>query len=224
MYEKCAARAAYKHLDKLPEPSSPAMARGIEIGGLAEKYLKGELATLPEELKELGSDYDEIRTWFLAQTDRELPVYVEENWGFDKDWKPVPWDDWNNCVLRIKTDIAYFVDPVSMCVDDNKTGKFRLEKHQDYVDQLNLYVVGAMARFPRLERATSRLLYIDEGVVYPRPEDEPVTLLRKDYKKARASWDKRAAKMMADGIFKATPSNDCRWCPYSKSKNGPCSF
>ena len=49
-YKKCPLAFKLKHIDKIQEPKSPAMQRGIDIHNLAEAYVVGKLAKLPPEL------------------------------------------------------------------------------------------------------------------------------------------------------------------------------
>lgn len=221
-YEGCPAQAAYKHLDKLPEPSSPALARGADIHQKAEHYLKGLIRSIPPELKSLETEMKGLKARFKARA-TNLPIFVEEMWGFTAAWEPCRSDDWNNCRIRIKMDAGYFLTDTHGQIDDFKTGKLRPEMSAKYNDQLDLYNVGMLSKFPQLERASARLLYLDLGLIYPAVGEEQV-LLRKDLAKAQKRWDKRAAKLLNDTKFKPTPGNACRWCAFGQSKGGPCFY
>ena len=120
-------------------------------------------------------------------------------------WKVVPWNDWNNCSLRIKLDLGYFVSPVLYKPVDYKTGKFDVRKNATYMDQLDLYAAGSLAMYPEVKGLTVQpeLMYLDHGITYP-PVDKPVTYTHKDFKGLRSKWDKRAKPMLADTKFLAT--------------------
>lgn len=230
-YDRCPAFAAYKHLDKLPEPKAPALQRGIEIHADAEKYLVNG-GKLPATLKPVENQMKALRKRYADQIKSGLMFQVEQNWAFTKDWMPTRWDDWNNCFLRVKTDIAVLRSPEELDIIDNKSGKFRPEKNQEYVQQLELYGVSGFALFPQVKVIYPSALYVDLGVVFP--EDDGVKFTRSDEKSLRKTWEKRFKPMLNDRAFKPKPGAACRYCPYSCSKvikmpngkemAGPCKF
>jgi PD-(D/E)XK nuclease superfamily len=214
-WNRCPAYAKYKHLDKLPEPKSEAMQRGADIAKASEEYLLKRTNRLRPELKTFAEHYKFYRSI--------KGLVVEENWGFDVNWNPVPWDDWNRCVLRVKIDIGYhWMEDNSFNVRDGKTGKFRPEQNSKYELQLQLYAAAASARFPEVRHVTTQLLYTDLGITYP--EEEPQEYSMKECKAIIKDWDKRIKPMFADTTFAPRPGDYCRWCPFSKSKGGPCKF
>lgn len=212
---RCPAYAKYKHLDKLPEPKSDAMLRGQKIAQGSEDYLLKRTTRLIPELRTFKDHYKFYR---------EQPSLVaEENWGFDKDWNPVPWDDWNNCVLRVKIDIGYqFLEDNSFNVRDGKSGKFNEHKNEEYLLQLDLYAAAGIARYPAVSEVSTQLLYTDLGITYP--EEEPKIYTAKQALAAQKQWDKRVKPMFADRTFAPRPGKYCGWCPYSKAKGGPCAY
>jgi len=143
-YSKCPASAKYKFIDKLPEPPSPAMARGDDIHKLAEAYAKGKLKTLPEELKQFEDQFK-----ILKDSNPE----VEVTWAFTADWNQTKWDDWNNCKVRIKVDAAC-LDGTTVYVIDHKTGKLR----DGYDEQLSLYAGAATLVYPHVKTVNTQLV------------------------------------------------------------------
>ena len=214
-WNRCPAFAKYKHLDKLPEPKSDAMLRGQKIAQASEDYLLKRTNRLAKELATFKDHYK----FFRAQPS----LVAEENWGFDAQWNPVPWDDWNNCVLRVKIDIGYqWLEDNSFNVRDGKSGKFNEYKNAEYELQLDLYAAASIARYPDSKLVTSQLLYTDLGITYP--DEEPTVYTAKEAKAAQKAWDKRVKPMFADKTFAPRPGKYCSWCPFSKSKGGPCKF
>lgn len=204
LYEECPAKAKYKFIDKLPEPGSPAMERGNAIHKLAEDYTKGLIKKLPPELAKFKDEFAELR--------KSKPV-VEETWAFTAEWKQTQWNDWNNCKVRIKVD-ASCKDGKTLYVIDHKTGKMR----DGYDAQLSLYALAGMLVFPDVNLVDTQLWFLDSGDV-----------VDKQYKvgereKLRKDWEKRTQPMLNDKRFAPKSGNACRWCPYSKSKGGPCKF
>lgn len=203
-YEECPAKAKYKFIDKLPEPPAPAMERGNVIHKLAEEYTKGNIKKLPKELKLFEENFKELKA--------SKPL-VEETWAFTKEWKQTLWNDWKNCVVRIKVDAAC-KDGDTLYIIDHKTGKMR----DGYSTQLSLYALGGALVFPEVKHINTQLWFLDSG-------DQ----LEEAYSAAAApkllkDWEKRTKPMLNDTRFAPKPSHSCRWCPYSKSKGGPCKF
>jgi len=224
-YRQCPLKFKLKHIDKIQEPPNDAMARGAEIHTKAEKYLKGELRTLPTELKLFKDEFKVLRALYKKKT---LGAIVEDNWSFTKDWDQTTWNDWANCWLRVKLDAAHYEDDGDvMVVTDWKTGKFRLEKNEEYVEQLELYALSALLLHEHVEEVRPRLAYVDQGVVYPEG-DSPLIYVRADIPKLKKTWEKRVAPMFKDKKFAPRPNNLCRWCFYRASNKaaggGQCKY
>lgn len=219
-YRTCPAKFKYKHLDKLPEPPSPAMARGIEIHKKAEDYTNGKLRTLPTELSKFKAEFKKLREQKIK--------HVEEQWAFKSDWSLTRWNDWTGCWLRVKLDVAYInIEHNAIVPIDHKTGSFRPEKNDEYMLQCELYGVAGLTQIEEVDVASPRLWYIDHGRVYPDPEqDEPeLEYFRKDLKSGKKQWEDRVAPMFKDRNFRPTPSErGCRFCHYRKANGGPCKY
>lgn len=203
-YMECPAKAKYKFIEKLPEPSSPAMARGSEIHQLAEDYTSGKIKRMPKELALFKEEFTELK---------KCKPMLEETWAFTSDWEETTWNDWNGCALRIKTD-ASLVDGTDLYVIDHKTGK----KRDGYGEQLDLYALGGMLKFPHVKTVHTQLWYLDSG------EQVVEEYSSKDMKKLQKGWDKKVHPMLNDTLFSPKPNHTCRWCAFSKSKGGPCKF
>jgi len=204
LYEECPAKAKYKFIDKLPEPGNAAMERGNTIHKLAELYTKGEIKKLPPELKLFKEEFAELK--------KSKPI-VEETWAFTSKWQKTTYNDWTGCAVRIKVDVAC-PDDETLYVIDHKTGKPR----DGYDAQLSLYALGGMLMFPKAKIISTQLWYLDAGeTVAKEYQADQLTSLMLD-------WDKRTRPMLSDTRFAPKPGNGCRWCPYSKSKGGPCKF
>ena len=204
LYEECPAKAKYKFIDKLPEPGSPAMERGNAIHKLAEDYTKGLIKKLPPELAKFKDEFAELR--------KSKPV-VEETWAFTQDWKQTQWNDWAGCKVRIKVDAAC-KDGKTLYIIDHKTGKLR----DGYDAQLSLYAAAGFLVYPDVKTISTMMWFLDSGDVV----DKEYTADQGD--KLLKEWEKRTQPMLNDKRFAPKPGNACRWCPFSKSKGGPCKF
>lgn len=211
-WKNCPLRAKLKHLDKIPEPPSPPMERGIAIAKLGEEYLKGERRNVPKELKPMADDFKKLR--------KKSDLFVEEMWGFDRQWRVVPWNDWNNCVLRVKIDVGYR-EKNTVYIVDNKTGKYHENGHSGYDEQLSLYAAAAVYKFEDVEKIFTRLHYTDHGIKYP---ENPMMVTAEQAFQLSKEWDKKVRPMLNDERFVPNPSNACRWCAYSKARGGPCKY
>lgn len=219
-YKTCPLMFKLKHLDKIQEPKNDAMARGAEIHEKAEAYIKGKLTRLPAELKAFADEFKKLRQLYKKKT---VAMVVEDNWAFTREWDQTQWDNWTSCWVRIKLDCAHFDEEDILIVTDWKTGKFRSELNDDYLEQLELYALSALLLMDHIKEVRPRLAYLDADVVYPEP-DKPLIYTRKDLPRLKKLWEKRVAPMFKDKVFAPRPNNKCRWCFYGQSgmaKGGP---
>lgn len=219
LYSQCPAKFKYSVLDKLPEPKGDALVRGAHIHTLAETYLKGAVRTLPAELKLFGDDFKRLKA--KRKKDPES-VIVEDNWAFTNSWGPSRWDDWKNCWLRVKLDVAERTGN-QVVITDYKTGKYRPDNITQYEEQGELYVTGALQVFSSIPdlRVSARLVYLDAGKVYP---EKPVEYTLDQLPVLKKNWMARVKPMFADKKFAPRPNQFCKWCSFRKDNGGPCKF
>ena len=217
LYRSCPAKAMYKFILKLPDPGSEAMQRGDTIHKLAEAHVKGEIKNLPAELTLFKEEFTALK--------KQKVKFIEESWTFKSDWSQTTWNDWNGAWLRVKLDVAYHNLEHNVLVPiDYKTGKYRDNKNEEYAEQLQLYALAGLKRFPDIDAVVPYLWYLDEGIIYPNPPEDDVVYERKDEKYLTKLWEGKVKKMLTDTTFKPTPGDACRFCPYSAAKNGPCRY
>lgn len=204
----CPFKAKLKFIDKLPEPGSPAMERGSAIHKMAEDFANGLMRTMPDELAKFKSE-------FLALK-RAKPA-CEGEWAFTSDWEETGWfakapkAAW----CRVKTDVFYVEkDKTTGNVIDHKTGKPK----DDHAEQLSLYALAAFIKYPQLKVCHAKLWYLDSG------DEVSQTFVRAQMDELKAHWNGKVKPMLSDTRFAPKPGNGCRWCHFSKSKNGPCRF
>lgn len=227
LYKQCPLKCKLIHIDKLKEPPSPAMERGIKIHEMAEGYLKGTLPAkpFPEELRLFATEIQKLRKAFAKGG-----VVVEDNWAFTEAWKKTGWFD-KDCWARIKLDCAHSPTNGVLVITDWKTGKFRPEKNEEYVEQLELYALAAFLMFDHVVQVRPRLVYLDEGTIYPAAKSRGGVegqlnhgFLRGEVPALLAKWEARVKPMLADEQFAPRPNRFCPWCAFSKAKGGPCQF
>ena len=217
LYKACPAAANFKFNLGLKEPGNAAMQRGTDIHKLAEDFAKGDIKKLPPELSLFKEEFADLK--------KQKVKYIEDSWTFKADWSLTTWNDWNGAWLRVKMDAAYLnIDHNVLVVIDHKTGKFRESKNAEYEEQLQLYGLSGLKKFPTIEAVAPRLWYLDEGVIHPDLEKEEIIYTRQDEVYLEKLWLGKIKKMMSDTTFKPTPGSACTYCHYRKSNSGPCKF
>lgn len=209
-YTRCPAFARYKHLLKLRAPAGPAADRGTLIHNDAEAYILGKTKRMPEELTGLRREYTALRALGVKGK-----LVTEQMWGFDREWRPCDPKAWDVCWLRVKADVVYLLKPTVLAVDDHKSGR---RKDDEHGQQLSLYGLSALLRYPKVQEVRGRMLYVDKH------DKLPLTFHRRDVEGLKTKWEHNVAFMFADKRFAPRPSNACTWCQFSKAKGGPCKF
>jgi len=222
VYRECPLKAKLKFIDKLEEPGNEAMARGNRIHKAAEQFIKGELKTLPPELNKVASILRYLKGRYKKITSG---MVVEDTWAFTKTWTKTVWNDWAACWVRIKVDVAHRREGKEkvLIITDWKTGKFREEKNDEYVEQLELYALAALQLYPDLDYVEPQLCYTDQGMFWPKDGD-PIRFTHQDLPVLQKLWEKRVKSMLNDTTFTPKPNNNCRYCHYRKSNGGPCQY
>jgi len=216
-HKQCPLKFKLQHLDKIPEPKSMALERGIKIHELAEQYIKGQNKRIPNELKKFTDLFKSLKKQYATKPET---MFVEQMWAFDKDWSPCRWDDWNNCMVRIKLDVAHYFDG-TLWVIDHKTGSYRPDNVGDYTEQLELYALAALLVTRGAVPVVPRLVYLDVGVEHPKDEDL-VTYTLGDMARLKDVWSGRVKGMLQDTKFLPRRNRFCNWCSYRKGEGGLC--
>jgi putative RecB family exonuclease len=226
-YQQCPLRFRLRHLDKLAEPSGPALAHGAAVHELAEKYIKGALPeAVPGELEAFADLFRLLRAQYAQPGSG---VYVEDSWCFTRDWARVNWDDWDRVAVRLKLDCAWHEDPETLIIADWKTGRWKAGQAMQYEEQLSLYALGALLVEPQVKVVKPRLVYLDptEARIYP-PEATAMNYTRKDLEPLKKAWMRRATPLLSDTIFAPTPNQWCNFCHYRAANKanggGQCKF
>ena len=213
-YLDCPLKCKLKHIDHLPDPKGPAVARGVEIHKQAEEYIGGSRSENP--FTEFGPFAK-----MLDQLKKRKNVQPELQLTFTNGWDLTEWraqDAW----LRMAFDAIYVTkNGTEAVIIDYKTGN-KIEKYRENnKPQLGLYALGTFKALPRVVKVTTQFWYLDVGNLV----DQRVFTRMSDESGLTIAWLQRVEAMMADTIFPARPSPDaCRFCPFSRAKGGPCKF
>jgi hypothetical protein len=203
-FRQCPAKFKYQFIDKMKTSGSPAMERGSKMHENIESYLNGWVTDL----------IPAVESWKEALDDLKAEDFkAEQALGFDKDWNLLP--DWfgKQTWLRVKMDASFKTGTQGTAIDF-KSGKYRVPS----TEQIELYGIALQAANPELENVTAEFWYLDTGEIYKREYTKAELLA------LRAKYEKYFAPIYAEELWKPTPSNNCRWCDFSRTKNGPCTY
>ena len=220
-YKQCPRKAKFTMIDKIKEPKSPAMERGIKVHTDIEHYIKGTMRELTPEALLLKREIKALKELHNAAPNK---VHVEDSWAFRKDWSLTRFNDWAGCWLRVKLDAGHYEGEhgTTYIVTDWKTGRFYPNDVEAYVQQLEIYALGAFLQMPWIDTVKCRLAYVDSGTFYP---NEDGTVFERDQLESlKALWVKRVAPMFKDKDFAPRPNDKCKWCFFSHQNGGTCEF
>lgn len=209
-FETCPHQTFLAKVEKLPQPSTPALDRGNQIHLLAENYVKGELGgDMPKELEKFKTEMLQLHDAYP-----EGHIHVEGEWAFDTDWRPTEYygkSTWN----RMKLDVLVQESETSGKVVDYKTGR-KFNNEFKHAQQGQLYALGTFLRMPEMQYLEVEFWYLDHG-----------EKLEKNYTRDQAMmflpmWTSRATKLTTCTDFIPKPSKpNCRWCAF---KNNGCQW
>lgn len=219
-FEKCKFLAWLKHDQKIPEPERPlppgktehANDRGTRIHTSCELYINGtEHQLAPEADLHFGPQIDLLRVLHADGL-----VSLEGEWGMDRDWEVC---DWKEAWLRLKLDAIVFHGDTEATVIDFKTGR-KFGNEIKHGEQLALYQLVSFLRYPKLERVTAELWYLDQK---PGENLTSVTFMRDKGLKYRSNFDRRGHKLTTCTSWEPNPNvHSCKWCQYGPWNGGQC--
>jgi len=203
-YAQCPLRFKLKHIDKIQEPPSAAMARGRDIHKEAELFVLGK-GPLTDSLKK----FEDLVTELAA-----FPgVAAELKAGFTRHWKKTGYfakDVWLRAVFDI---FLPYADDTAL-VADFKTGK----RYASNDEQVELFALAAMCFAPNVKTVETRLWYLDTG------EEEIAEFDATQRDALISKWEAKVAPMFNDSVFAPRPNDKCRFCHFSKSRLNLCKF
>jgi hypothetical protein len=216
VFDGCKYRAKLAYVDKIPEPPRPlppgksehANDRGTRLHEAAEKYVHGGVELVPELAQYFQHEFVRARELF-----KDGKATTEGDWGFNRAWEPVAWmssDVW----LRVKCDLVVNMSESELVVIDYKSGK-RFGNELKHAEQMHLYVVSSLCRFPKTKKVTTELWYLDQN------ELATMTYTREQGLRFLTSFERRGDHFVACADFPPNPStHTCRFCPYKPKELG----
>lgn len=210
VFRECKYRAKLQKLDKVPDLQPKTAAdRGTAIHQEAEDYVVGK-APSTTNLRHFTTDLTA-----LQRHHAEGRVVCEQEWGFDRDWNVAPW---KSAWLRLKCDAVCHLDATHAAVIDYKTGK-RFGNELKHAEQLQLYALTSLIRFPEVQKVTCELWYFDQN------ELASFDMKRSQLTKYLRQFDRIGREITEETEFKPNPNvHSCRYCPYGPAKQGDCIY
>lgn len=204
-YKACPQQWKFSYIDGYEWPESPAMARGTRMHKMAEDFVMGLVPVVPHEIRKIGPILLELQ---MAQSK------AEEIWLLDFDWNPVT--DQNQAWVKAIIDVHHLTPDNVLVVKDYKSGQM----YDDHVEQLELYGLMGLCKYPDVKRVDTSAVYMDLG-----HEGNDSTVLPQMKDKLIAKWHGLAETMMRDEVYEPTPSpRACGRCSFAKKKGGPCQY
>lgn len=210
VFNECKYRAKLQWLDKVPDLQPKTAAdRGTAIHQEAEDYVRGQIP-LTHNLRHFATDLAALATHFSGGR-----VVCEEEWGFAHNWEVAPW---RTAWLRLKCDAVAHLTPKHFAVIDYKTGK-RFGNELKHAEQLQLYGLTSLLRYPDVEQVTCELWYLDQN------ELASFVMKRSQLSKYLKHFDRMGRAFTEETEFKPNPNiHSCRYCPYGPAKQGDCKY
>ena len=208
-YQQCPLKFKLRNIDKMEEPKSEAQERGIKKHEDAARFLQGAVKAFPPGLVANPAMIG------MFEDLRGLQPIVEQQWGFRADWSPTGWfgkDTW----FRATLDAAVVYEDGTADAVDHKTGK----RYGKNAEQMELFALSVMCRYPQVRKVTTRLWYLDE-----KRDNEVIEEYSAEHKEAlKRDWERKAAPMFNDTTFAPRPNDKCGWCHFSRNNGGPCKY
>lgn len=203
-YEQCPRRWKHKYIDRLPDPKSEALERGIRVHEALEIAIK---------TKDAEVDFGGSWLATIVDTYRSFGAEAEQNYYVDRDWNEVAPDPERfmprGTYTMAKLDVISVRDGLFV---DWKSGKIYPQKHEA---QARLYS-AVLASVTGRKRWDVDLVYVDQQ------HHEMLAFEFDDIEDETRRWDERARPLFEATEWPKQPSNLCKWCPFHVSKSGPC--
>lgn len=203
-FEQCPRRWRHKYIDRLPEPKSVHLERGIKVHEALEVAVQTKDAEVEFGGAWLGNIVDLYRS-FKAE--------AEQTFNVDRNWSEVA-NDPDRFVPRgtytmAKLDVLSVKDGFFA---DWKTGKIYAEKHQRQAELYALVLASVTGRL----RWDVDLVYVDQQ------HREQLAFEFDDLAHVQREWDARARPLFEATEWPKKPGPLCKWCPFLKRNGGPC--
>lgn len=206
-WDECAFKYKAKFILKVPEPQTPAMARGNKVHKALEDFITGR-GPMPAEV--VSQFHKQLYTEMRNFDGRKL---VEQKWGFSKNWRETGYMG-ATVWLRAVCDVVLMYDNDSLEIVDHKTGKV----YGSNDEQVELFALTASERFGVAAKngVKTRLIYVDSD------QEQEAFFPGSEMERIRAKWTLRAERMLDDRKWIPTAACRCRYCNMRKAGELTC--
>lgn len=188
--------------DQMDE-DNPAIIRGNLLHKKQENFLIGKISGVPREFLPFKRE--------LTGLKKASPI-VEQWWGVDADWKPIKWGSWT--VFKMDAAVLPTKKDNTLWIQDLKTGR----EYPKHADQAELGACLGFAQHPKVDEVQVEFWYIDQGII------RSYEYSAKELKRATKRWQAEGDRLLTPRkkYLPAPTEDNCRWCPVSSKKGGPC--
>jgi hypothetical protein len=209
-HNTCPLVIRFRKIDRLPEPKSEHLQRGLDTHDAVAHAIAG----VPDLL--IGAAWPFSSEWLpLFNSLRAAGARTEVKAAFDSNWSPVADYFAPSVWLRTVLD-AVAVDGTRITVWEWKTGK----AYEDHKKQVRLYALAGLLMYPLADAVDVRIRYLDR---HPEGHDtlnftpEMLPALKQEFTEFSHDY-------LNDEIYPAKPNCFCRNCHFRNSNGGPCAF
>ena len=190
LYEQCPGKYKAIKIDKIPEPESPYLSKGIAEHTKCEDFLTDKIQVLPPSLQNFYYEFHNLK---------KRGALAEEAIATDDHWDIIPGDSWYHpdVWLRLKLDAR-----VDNFLVDFKTGK----RYPEHEEQAELYSIVWLLNHPEIETVEVEFWYLNTGEVVTYTFD------RRELTNQTVKWEERVKAFMEDTAFTPTRNKYCYNC------------
>lgn len=208
-YAQCPFKFAQEVFHNNRQPQNESMRRGAKMHDEIADFLRKKTDVVPPCVKNHTDIVMDLR-------ENHDPI-VEQKWGFNKTWGRTTYFG-DNVWLRASLDaLVLYPDHTGEAIDW-KSGR-RYKKNDE---QIELFGLVALVRYPNLHKITTRLTYVDMDA---GPESEVYDEFHaKDKEKLKRKWEDKVRPMFEDTILAPRQNDRCHFCHLNRSNGGPCRY
>lgn len=210
-HNTCPLVIRFRKIDRLPEPKSEHLERGLSVHDAVAQCLNAPMGSPciwngPEPISS---------QWItLFQQLRDAGAVPELKLAFDRDWNSL--GDYFDPKVWVRVVIdALVINGTHAKVWEWKTGK----AYEDHKKQARLYALAALLG-DEVESADVHIRYLDR---YPEGHDI-LNFTRHMLPSLKQEFTEFSHDYLNDEIYPARPNRFCRNCHFRASNGGPCSY
>lgn len=104
------------------------------------------------------------------------------------------------------------------------TGKLKSNALEQYIDQLEVYALGVLAKYPKVNHVDTACYFLDDPSTSAKRHDSLSYGRGENYEHVKERWTRILKDTLSTERFDPSSGWWCGWCPYSNKVGGPCEF